>query len=151
MELDNNMVEKKTWKILIVDDDADVQLVTRLVLEDFSYLDMKVELLQAVTSEEGFILARSNPDIAVAIIDVVMETNVSGLELVGRIRNELGNRLVRIILRTGQPGVAPEKDVVIKYDINDYKEKAELTFQKLQTSVITAIRSYNDLVTIDNS
>lgn len=144
-------IPEETWKILVVDDDEDVQLVTRLVLEDFSFLDRSVHLLSARSEEEGIAVVRDNPDIAVSIIDVVMETRQAGLDLVRRIREELGNRMMRIILRTGQPGAAPEKEVVIRYDINDYKEKSELTYQKLETSVITALRSYSDLRIIEET
>jgi hypothetical protein len=94
---------------------------------------------------------REHPDMAVALIDVVMETPSAGLELVRQIREELDNRLVRIILRTGQPGAAPEKQVVVDYDINDYKEKSELTFQRLQTGIITALRAWHDMKIIESS
>ena len=52
------------------------------------------------------------------------------------------NRLVQIILRTGQPGQAPERDVIRQYDINDYKSKTELTALKLYTAVTSALRAY---------
>ena len=139
------------WKVLVVDDDQDVQQVTQLVLDDFEYMGRGIQLIQARSGAEGLVMMRAHPDIAVALIDVVMETSSSGLDLVRQIREELKNRLVRIILRTGQPGVAPEKRVVVEYDINDYKEKSEITFQKLQTSIITALRAWHDLKIIESS
>jgi len=90
-------------------------------------------------------------DLALILLDVVMETDNAGLELVRYIRSELKNRMVRIILRTGQPGKAPERSVIIDYDINDYKEKTELTFQKLYTSVVSCLRSYRDLSVIEDN
>ena len=74
-----------------------------------------------------------------------METDVAGLELVEYIRNEIKNETVRIILRTGQPGQAPERRVIVQYDINDYKAKTELTADKLFTSLTAALRSYQQL------
>lgn len=139
------------WKILVVDDDPDVQQVTELVLSDFKFMDRGIHLLKAFSAAEGLAQMRTHPDVAVALIDVVMETSYAGLELVRQIREELGNRLVRIILRTGQPGAAPEKQVVVDYDINDYKEKSELTFQRLQTGIITALRSWHDMKIIESS
>ena len=139
------------WKILVVDDDPDVQQVTSLVLGDFEYMDRGIRLLQARSGQEGLAMMRAHPDTAVALIDVVMETPSAGLDLVRQIREELKNKLVRIILRTGQPGAAPEKRVVIDYDINDYKEKSELTFQRLQTGIITALRAWHDLKIIESS
>ncbi|MEH2262090.1 sensor histidine kinase [Nostoc sp.] len=78
-----------------------------------------------------------------------METNDAGLRVVKYIREELKNQIVRVILRTGQPGDAPEESVILNYDINDYKLKVELTRQKLITSAIAALRSYRDLTTIE--
>jgi signal transduction histidine kinase len=74
-----------------------------------------------------------------------METDAAGLDLVEYIRNELRNETVRIILRTGQPGQAPERRVIVQYDINDYKAKTELTADKLFTSLTAALRSYQQL------
>ena len=74
-----------------------------------------------------------------------METDAAGLDLVEYIRNELKNETVRIILRTGQPGQAPERRVIVQYDINDYKAKTELTADKLFTSLTAALRSYQQL------
>ncbi len=88
---------------------------------------------------------RDNPDVAAVLLDVIMETDVAGLELVEYIRNELKNETVRIILRTGQPGQAPERRVIVQYDINDYKAKTELTADKLFTSLTAALRSYQQL------
>ena len=79
---------------------------------------------------------------AIILLDVIMETDDAGLEFVKYVREVLGNQLVRIILRTGQPGQVPEKSVIINYDINDYKTKTELTTSKLYTTVLTALRSF---------
>jgi response regulator RpfG family c-di-GMP phosphodiesterase len=89
-----------------------------------------------------------NPDTALILLDIVMETERAGLDVVKYIREELQNREVRIVLRTAYPGSAPEQKVIIEYDINDYKDKTELFSQKLVTCVITALRSYNDIKTI---
>jgi len=139
------------WSVLVVDDDIEVQMVTRLVLDGFEFLGKKVVLVPAMNVPDALEALKQHPDIAVALIDVVMEQGNSGLELVRIIRNKLGNHLMRIILRTGQPGIAPEKDIVLQYDINDYKEKTELTSQKLQTAILTALRSYRDLMFIEEN
>ncbi len=140
-----------TWKLLVVDDEAEVHNVTRMVLGDLVFENRSLEFLNAYSGEEARELLKAHDDIAVILLDVVMETNQAGLGLVRYIRGELGNGLIRIILRTGQPGQAPERDVITDYDINDYKHKTELTSQKLMTTVISAIRSYRDLRIIDRS
>lgn len=143
--------ERKAWKLLIVDDEEDVHSITRMVLEGFEFEGGRLEFLSAFSAEEGRRVLAANPDVAVMLLDVVMETGHAGLDLARQVREELGNRLVRIILRTGQPGQAPERQVIINYDINDYKSKSELTAQKLFTAVTTGIRSYRDLRAIDSS
>ncbi len=141
----------KSWKILIVDDEEDVHSTTRLVLDDFEFEGARLEFTSAYTAEEALKIIKDDPDIAVILLDVVMETNHAGLELVRTIRGELKNRRVRIILRTGQPGQAPERKVILEYDINDYKHKAELTAQRLFTSVLSALRSYRDIQIIEQN
>lgn len=143
--------EKAVWKVLIADDEPDVHVATKLVLRDFSFCNRTIEFLDAYDGNETCELLRQNPDTAVVFLDVVMETEDSGLKAVRRIRDEIGNQMVRIILRTGQPGHAPEEHVVLNYHINDYKSKSEMTAKKLFTSLVSALRSFQDLQTIESS
>jgi signal transduction histidine kinase len=141
----------KPWRILIADDEPDVHHVTRLVLEGRIVLDRDIELLSAYSAEEAKEILKTTNDIACILLDVVMEKDDSGLEVVKFVRDELGNKSVRIILRTGQPGQAPESKVILEYEINDYKQKTDLTVEKLFSAVVTAIRSYRDIRTIEQS
>lgn len=133
------------WEVLVVDDDREVHAITSLVLQDVVYRGKKLRLRSAYSADEAKKFLLENGNVALIILDVVMETDNAGLELTGFIRREMKNDLVRIILRTGQPGQAPERDVIVNYDINDYKEKTELTSQKLFTATISALRSYEDI------
>lgn len=142
---------KSVWKVLVVDDDQLVHNTTKLVLSDFVFEGRRTSLLHAYNSDEAKRILKEHQDIAVVFLDVVMETDDSGLRMVQYIRKDLKNSLIRIILRTGQPGQAPEEKVIVEYDINDYKTKTELTVQKLYTSLISALRSYRDLVKIDRN
>ncbi|MES2300158.1 MAG: HD domain-containing phosphohydrolase [Pseudomonadota bacterium] len=144
-------VNTAKWKVLIVDDDRDVHSVTKIIFKDFSFDGMGIELIHAYSGAEACALLRRNPDTAAMLLDVVMETNDAGLVAVKYIREELKNKMVRIILRTGQPGHAPEALVVVNYDINDYKNKTDLTPRSLFTSMMSALRSFRDLQTIDTS
>jgi response regulator RpfG family c-di-GMP phosphodiesterase len=139
------------WKLLVVDDEPEVHLITKMVLKDYVFEGRPLKILDAASAEEAKPFLEAHPDIAVILLDVVMETEQSGLELVKWIRDELKNSLVRIILRTGQPGSAPEKQIIIDYEINDYKSKTELTSIKLFTAVTSAIRAWRDLRTIRRS
>ena len=139
------------WKLLLVDDDAEVHAVTRLVLGNFRFEDRPLEILSANSEAEARRLLAAHDDIAVVFLDVVMENDRSGLLLVEYIRHELDNHDIRIVLRTGQPGQAPEHDVIAHYDINDYREKTELTAQKLYTTLFAALRAWRDIQTIRTS
>ncbi|MDQ5910384.1 MAG: diguanylate cyclase, partial [Pseudomonadota bacterium] len=132
----------ESWRILIVDDEADVHETTRLALRDLIIEGRSLVFLDAYSAQEAYEVLAHNDDLAVILLDVVMESEDAGLRLVQRIRDELGQKAVRIILRTGQPGYAPEIDTIRAYDINDYKAKSELTRVRLFTSLTVAIRSY---------
>jgi signal transduction histidine kinase len=137
--------EGPRWKIAIIDDEPAVHDGTRFALNDYRLNGQGLEILSAYSAAEGRELMRSHPDVAVVLLDVIMESDTAGLDLVEFIRNEVKNETVRIILRTGQPGQAPERRVIVDYDINDYKAKTELTADKLFTSLTAALRSYQQL------
>lgn len=138
------------WVVLVVDDDEEVHRVTKMVLNHFAFDGSPLEILSAYSGEEAKKVLQEHSDIALAILDVVMETDQAGLDLAKHIRTELGNHLTRIVLRTGQPGQAPEERVIRDYDINDYKDKTELTTTKLTTLLYSALRSYRDICTIND-
>lgn len=139
------------WKILIVDDEPDIHRLTRLCLHDVSFSGRGLEFISAASAQEAREILKENPDIAVSLIDVVMETDDAGLKLVDSIRNEFGYLQMRIIIRTGQPGLAPERFVIDHFDIDDYKDKTELTTQKLYTTVRLALKGYRDLEIIEGN
>lgn len=139
------------WKVVIADDDEEVHAVTKLVLRGKRVLGRELELLSVKSAAACRELLSEDDSVAVILLDVVMETDDAGLRLVRWIREELGNHAIRIILRTGQPGQAPEERVISDYDINDYKEKTELTEVRLLSTLVTAIRGYRDIRTIAQS
>lgn len=130
------------WRILVVDDDPEIHHVTHLVLGDFQFQNRPVELLTATSAAQARHILQTETGIAVLLLDVVMETDDAGLQLVAYVRKTLGLKALRIILRTGQPGQAPERDVILRYDIDDYRAKTEMTAQKLMTSTVAGLRAY---------
>ena len=136
------------WKLLVVDDEPDVRQLTALNLRGFQFGGRQLQLIEAASAAEARQRLAEHHDIAVALVDVVMETDDAGLKLVEYIRNDLGNAMMRLVIRTGQPGVAPERYVIDNFDIDDYKDKTELTVQKLYTTVRSALKGYRDLQTI---
>jgi CheY-like chemotaxis protein len=134
------------WRVLIVDDDVDVHVVTKFSLSNASFMGRRLSFLHAYSAAEALALLGSTPDVAMILLDVIMETDDAGLRLIKQIRNELGNQLVRIVLRTGQPGQALEHGIILDYDISDFWCKTDLTTRKLFTTVISALRTYAHLL-----
>lgn len=143
--------EKLVWRVLIIDDEKDVHSATTFALRSTQVMGRPLEFLHATSAREAKRLLTEQKDIAVILLDVVMETPNAGLDLVPMIRNELEIKDTRIILRTGQPNQAPEIEVIRDYDINDYRLKSELTQARLYASLTTAIRSYKQIQTIETS
>lgn len=139
------------WKILIVDDEKEVHTVTTLALSGFEFAGQPLTFLHAYSGDEARKILADTDNIALMLLDVVMESDNAGLDLVRYVREKLHNKMIRVVLRTGQPGQAPEKQVVVDYDINDYKQKTELTSQKLFTLVYSSLRAYRDMVALEGS
>ena len=137
--------KKERYKILLVDDDENIHKITTTAINSMVFSNFDLELISTYSSAEAKSYLKEHKDVALALVDVVMETPESGLELVDYIREKLQLKMMRLVIRTGQANEAPQMEVVDKYDIDDYKEKTELTLQKLFTTIRTSIRSYIQL------
>ncbi|MES2741226.1 MAG: response regulator [Pseudomonadota bacterium] len=130
------------WRVMIVDDDVDVHVVTKFSLSNTSFMGRRISFLHAYSAAEAMTVLQGTPDVALILLDVIMESDDAGLRLAHRIRTELGNKTVRIVLRTGQAGQALEKSVIVDNDISDFWCKTDLTTRKLFTTVIASLRTY---------
>lgn len=139
------------WKVMIVDDEPEVHTITRLSLRDSVFLGRGLSWVSAYSGSEAREVLAAHPDVALIFLDVVMETDTAGLDLVGYIRETMGNRFVRIVLRTGQPGMAPERQVIVNYDINDYKEKTSFDANRLFSTTFTSLKDYDNIVNLDSA
>jgi two-component system, sensor histidine kinase len=133
------------YLVLVVDDDEYVHQLTNMVLKGFAFENTKIRLASVFSGLEGKQYLLDHPDVAVVLLDVVMEADDAGLQVVNFIRNDLKNNAVRILIRTGQPGAAPEESVFQDYDINDYLSKTDITAHKLRMTILNALRSYRDI------
>lgn len=138
-----------TYKLMIADDDKEVHMITKMILKEFSFEGKRLEFIHAYSGEETKKLLVEHPDTAILFLDVVMESHHSGLDVVVYLRETLKNMMTRIVLRTGQPGEAPEEEVIKQYDINDYRLKTELTVKRMHTTLFTALRNYRDLIRLE--
>ncbi len=139
------------WKVLLVDDEPDIHDVTKLTLSRFRLDERALTFLHAYSGAEAKEILARETDIALVFLDVVMEREDSGLEVARWMRKDLDNQFTRIVLRTGQPGQAPEERVIVDYDINDYKEKTELDRTKLFTTTFAALRAYRDIMKVEEA
>jgi CheY-like chemotaxis protein len=141
---------RKPWKVMIVDDDMEVHKITKLAMRSFEFQGRPLEFISAYSGSEAKLRLNEHSEIAVILLDVVMETDDAGLQLVNYIRDEVGNAITRIILRTGQAGLAPEDSVIKNYDIDGYKAKTEFTQSGLNHVFYVALRSYRDICRIND-
>ncbi|MCO4800168.1 MAG: DUF3369 domain-containing protein [Colwelliaceae bacterium] len=139
------------WKILIIDDEEDIHTITKMALKRFELDGRKLCFFHAFSGKEAKEILSTQKDIALIFLDVVMETDDAGLIVAKWIRQDLMNTFSRIVLRTGQPGQAPEEQVIVEYDINDYKEKTELDRKKLFTTVFSSLRAYRDIIAVEEA
>ena len=150
MHSDLNLIEtqpapavlREPWQVMVVDDDIEVHDVTRLALGSFEFGGRPLRIHSAYSGAEAKRTLASHPDTALLLLDVVMESDHAGLDVVRYVREELKNRAVRVVLRTGQAGQSPPRDVVARYEVDDFRNKADLTVERLNVLVTTALRTY---------
>lgn len=139
------------WKILIVDDERLIHDVLSLNLRDMQCHGMPLTLISAFSADEARKIIANNSDIAVVILDVMMEQDDAGLDLVKYIREEVKNDDVRILLHTGQPGIAPKKKVCEDYVIDAYLDKNMTDNDDCYVAVKLALKSYRESVSLRQS
>ena len=146
----HSQVTKKVHQILIVDDDQSIHDITNIAIKGMEFSDFELQILSAYSAKEAKEILLNEQNIALALIDVVMETPEAGLDLVNYIRNDLQNNLIRLIIRTGQANDFPQMQVIQHYDINDFKEKTELTVERMYTTIRSSIKQYEQLLELRN-
>ena len=139
----------KPHKVIIADDERDIHTTTEVSLRSLTYQNRRIEFVAAYSGREAVEAVRANPQAAVILLDVVMENDHAGLDACREIRDVLGNHFIRILLRTGQPGVAPERTVIRDYDIDGYLPKADLTSMRLFTAVRTSVKANVELMELE--
>jgi len=143
-----DVASEAVWKVLVVDDEPDIHALFRLTLEDELIETRPLQLFFASSAEEAKAVFAEQTDIALVLLDVVMETEHAGLALARYIREELGDHLIQIFLITGQPGYAPQRAVVMDYKINGYRLKSELTADRIFVFVYAAIRTHHTILQV---
>jgi CheY-like chemotaxis protein len=142
------MEARKFWNVLIVDDEPDIHEISELSLKRETVFGAKLKLHHAKSAKEArdfFEYDDAAAALAVAFIDVVMETDDAGLQLCKYIREERGEHVTQLILRTGQPGKAPPRQIIDDHNVSGYMTKIEATPDRLYMVLKTAIQQYYNL------
>jgi CheY-like chemotaxis protein len=136
---------RKQFNVLLVDDEADILSISKIALRHIRVWGIPLKIHTCASKAEGIEFVRAQgaiPDLGLAIIDVVMETDSAGLELCEYIRTECNNQITPLVVRTGQAGKAPERSVIDRYDISQYITKVEATEDRLYTIVKSSLRQF---------
>ena len=147
----DEICKKDYWKILLVDDDNFVHIMIKELMKDFKFEDKPFKILSAYSSVEALNILSKNKDIALVFLDIFVEEENTGLKLVKYIREIIGNLATRIVLMTSKGSETLEEDAILNYDINGYEEKNQLLSKKLYNIIISALRSYRDIIHINNN
>lgn len=137
------------WQVLVVDDDPTVHAVTRYALDGFLFQDRPVHTLHALSARQAHTVLGQHETIGLALIDIVMESEHAGLDLVRWIREVAGNHLMRIVMRTGQAAQLPEETVVRDFEIDDFRQKTDLSLVTLRTLVMSRLRAWDGLRAVE--
>jgi CheY-like chemotaxis protein len=141
------MISTTRFIVLVVGDDPEMLELTRVLLRDMEVFGLRVHVETARSRREAIeVLRRYDPMaparqlIAVAFVDIALETSHAGLELCDFIRNELNNQQIQLYLCTAHPGPSQARDIIDRYDLNGYYLKSELDENRVYCLVKAGIR-----------
>lgn len=138
------------WKVLVIDDEKAIHDTTAMALKGLSFNGKSLSMLHAYSRDTAKKIIQKNLNIALILLDIALETQEAGFDLIHWIRKEQKNTCVQIVIHTGNSDIFIEQDIVETYDINDYLAKTDATFQRLQTLVKKSIRSFKTQSALEN-
>ncbi len=136
---------------MIVDDHPMTHQLAKYTLQSLVFKDKPLKFISAYSSDEARRLIEAHSDTALILLDMVMEDEDSGLKIADYIRNTLENKLVRLILWTGTIEKKAIEKIILKYDLNDYKNKVDLSPHEMVVTVLVSLKSYYDLMALETS
>ena len=136
-------MKKSKNKILLVEDDRLISEAISDYLIDETYLERHNEITIANSYDQAKELLKKKSGYEVIIVDIILGSRETGLDLVEFIRGEQNNQLVPIICITALSDSMPETEVMLKYDIIYYLAKTRLDFlRQLGVYVFSALRAF---------
>lgn len=120
--------KQSPWVLLIVDDEQQVHDVTTLTLRRSQIANRPFRFLHAYSAAQAKEIISAEPHIDLVLLDVVMETRDAGLRLVTELRGTMGRHDLKILIRSGQPGLENSSTLCERYPIDGYMQKTEQTY-----------------------
>ncbi len=134
-----------SFSILVVDGTPTLLTLAEEALADLSVDGASVRLIGASSAAEARQALYDSPEIAVILLEPVLEQERAGLDLIAHIRNDLGNQRTRVVVCTAHPDSINEEEVISGADVSDYRAKATLTPRALRTAVTGQLRAFASL------
>lgn len=145
IETTEDLKTKQSYNILSVDDEQTIHEITNIALSSFIFDDAKLNIVSVNSAKEAKEYLKNNEDISLILLDIVMETNMAGFDVVKYVREDLKNNKTRIVIRTGQAGSLSEEQTMKNFDVDGYTEKTDLSVTKLFSIVYSSLRAYRDI------
>ncbi len=150
-ELEKNCNSNNFWRVLIVDDDNFIHRMIKEINKNLRFENRAIDFISAYNSDEAKEILIKNNNVALVLMDIFLETENSGLSLAKFIREDLKNTETRIVLITGQGSMDLQEEIILNYDINGYESKTDLFSKKMNTVILSSLRSYRDIIRIKNN
>ncbi len=131
-------VEAETWKVLVLKAGNRTSGLMRKAMRGFSFEGRPLEILTACNAGQGREAFRKHPDIALVFLDSAMHENGAIFDLIGHIRQDLKNRRVRIVLRTGGFCGKTREALLERCEIDDLVVEKSGTFAGLFSAISEA-------------
>ena len=134
------------WKVLITDDQEMIHVMIKHYLKDYQFQGIGLQFIDSFSCKDAKSLLNNNPDIAVVILDVMLEEPDSGFQIVQYIRETLNNKLLKIIMLTGNLDIEKAKFFFMTYDIDIYCPKYDIN--KIYFMMTASLRAYQSSYSI---
>lgn len=85
------------------------------------------------------------------LVDVIMETETAGLDLIRWVRQQPALAATRVVVRTGESGSSTPKVVLQDFEISDYWPKTAVLASRMQMQMAGLVRSYDELARLDKA
>jgi len=135
-----NATQPTHWKILITDDQEMIHVMIKHYLSGYQFKGSGLQFIDAFSGQDAKTLLKDNPDIAVVLLDVMLEEPDTGFQIVQYIRETLNNKLLKIIMLTGKLNIDKAKFFFMKYDIDIYCPKYDIN--KIYFMMTASLRAY---------